>query len=368
MRILHISGATGWGGNEQQLVSIISELNKIGLENIVFGVDQSILQQECIVKGIAFRICKSNKLNRFANYFYLKKVVSELKPDLIHLHTSDSITVFTISDFLRNLKIKAVFSKKGMGISSSFFSKLKYNYKNVVKTICVSKSVEVNFSKILNASGKKKTTVIHDCIPLSITNEIESLNLREAYNIPENWKVIGNIANHSLAKDLETLINTVDVLVKKHKRTDFVVLQIGTFSKLTPKLVDMIKEKKLEKNIILTNSIKNAYTLNKQFDLFLMTSEREGGPTSVLEAMLFGVPVVSTNVGVISELIVNGENGFIAEPKDAVSLAGKLHLLLNNTELKMQFSEKSKSIVEREFNAEHIAMLTYKTYKELRNL
>lgn len=365
MRILHISGARGWGGNEQQMVDIIPEVNKLGVENIVLGVDQSVLQKECKARNIAFRICKSNKLNRFINYGYLKEVVLELKPDLIHLHTSDSITVFTISDILKNLKTKAIFSKKGMGSSSSFLSKIKYNYKNVAKIICVSKNVENDFSIILSAANKKKTTVIHDCVSLSIVNKEASLNLREVYKITNDCKIIGNIANHSSAKDLETLIKTVEALVKKHQRNDFVVFQIGEFSKLTPNFVEMVKEKELEKYIIFTNKIKNASALNKQFDLFLMTSEREGGPTSVLEAMLFSVPVVSTNVGVVPDVIIDGENGFIAKVKDSIGLAEKIHGLLDNSELKTQFAKNSKIKIEKEFNAEHIALLTFQAYKEV---
>jgi hypothetical protein len=76
------------------------------------------------------------------NYYYLKTLVKEINPDLIHLHTSDSLTVFTISDLLFRLKTKAVFSKKGMGSSSIILSEFKFNYKNIAAIICVSEAVK----------------------------------------------------------------------------------------------------------------------------------------------------------------------------------------------------------------------------------
>ena len=54
MKILHISGAKGWGGNEQQMMNIIPEMNSLGIKNSVFGVQDSLLQMECDVRGILF--------------------------------------------------------------------------------------------------------------------------------------------------------------------------------------------------------------------------------------------------------------------------------------------------------------------------
>ena len=148
MKILHISGAKSWGGNEQQLIDMIPELTNLGVENIVYGVKNSPLEKQCELNNIVFIKALKTKINIFSNYRYLKEIVKINKPNLIHLHTSDSLTVFTISDLFFNLKTKALFSKKGMGNSSSFLSKFKYNYKNLVKVICVSEAVKKSFSQI----------------------------------------------------------------------------------------------------------------------------------------------------------------------------------------------------------------------------
>lgn len=365
MRILHISGAKGWGGNEQQMVDIISELNNLGIENIVFGVSNSLLKKECENKSINFVEAKNDKLNKFVNYRGLKKLTNTIKPDLIHLHTSDSLTVFTISDLLFGLKTKTVFSKKGMGASGSFLSKLKYNYSGVNSIFCVSRNVEKDFSEVLYEKNKFKTTVIHDCVSLGILNLKEEINLRDTFAISENRFIVGNIANHTRAKDLYTFINVVDYLVNKLDRKDIVFIQIGEFSKYTPHLLEIVKEKQLTDYIVFTNKIKNAFSLNLQFDLFLMTSKREGGPTSVLEAMLIGVPVVSTNVGVIPDIIENGINGFISPIGNYEDLAQKVNLLLSDKNLQDKFIEESKIRIKKEFIVSKIANQTLMEYKKI---
>ncbi|OYX82541.1 MAG: hypothetical protein B7Y83_14450, partial [Flavobacteriales bacterium 32-34-25] len=78
MKILHISGAKGWGGNEQQMMDLIPELNNLGIENIVMGVQDSLLQKECEAKNIYFVEARTNKLNKMVNYWYLKTLTKKL--------------------------------------------------------------------------------------------------------------------------------------------------------------------------------------------------------------------------------------------------------------------------------------------------
>src|SRR5690606_33047336 len=159
LKILHISGARSWGGNEQQLIDLVNELKNQNTENIVFGVEKMPLEIECKKNNIRFISAKKNKLNKWVNYKYLKQITKEIQPDIIHLHTSDSLTTFVISDVLYKIKIPTVFSKKGMGRSSSILSKFKYNYKNISAIICVSEKVRKEFSEILSQKNRSKLTV-----------------------------------------------------------------------------------------------------------------------------------------------------------------------------------------------------------------
>jgi glycosyltransferase involved in cell wall biosynthesis len=311
--------------------------------------------------NIAFIEAKGEKLNEFANYRYLKKLAKAIALDVLHLHTSDSLTVFTLSDMLFSLRIKAVFSKKGIGTSSSFLSKIKYNYKNVASIICVSKYVENHFSPILSPKNKNKMIVLHDCIPLSITETEAPINLKEKYAI-EKEHIIGNIANHTSAKDLLTFVNVADYLINHIGRKDVVFIQVGEYTRITNELQLYVKEKGLEKHIIFTGRINNAFGLNPQFDIFLLTSQREGGPTSALEAMLLGTPVISTKVGVIPDIINNGENGFIADVGDFKNLAIHIDVLLSDTELQYKFSENNKRKITNEFNSTVIARQILQEY------
>ncbi len=340
MKVLHLSGARSWGGNEQQLAELIRETIKRGINNVVFGVGNTPLHDYCVANNIPFIVCRGIKLNKLKNYNYLKTIVLEEKPDIIHLHTSDSLTVYTISDLLHRLKTPTVFSKKGMGKSMTMLSRLKYNYKGINKIICVSNQVKNQMKElVIKKKNVHKLVVIYDAVKRLQLADAE--NIRKKFNLPNDVFITGNIANHTNAKDLFTLLKTIFIMVNTLNFKNLHVVQMGSFTSLTEELKEKAKLLNIEQYITFTGFIENASVFLPQFDAFILTSEREGGPTSVLEAFCYKVPVVSTNVGVLPEVINNGENGFICNVADAQCLAKNLVTLLNGKQLQEKFKTRS---------------------------
>ena len=365
MKILHISDAKGWGGNEQQMIYLMPSLNKLNIDNIVFGIKESVLQDECRINNIAFIAAKTKKINKLKNYWYLANVIKNHKPDIVHLHTSNSLMFFLLFNFIFRFKIKTIFSKKGMGNSSTFLSKFKYNSNQLDSIICVSKMVQDFLAMNLYAKNRAKTIVINDCVLSDFELNSATINIRKLYNIPENKRIVGNIANHTNAKDLFTLIDVLYELKYNIKRDDIVFIQIGEYSKMTDKLRQYAIHKKVLKNIVFMGEVKNASFINTQFDSFILTSQREGGPTSMLEAMLFGIPIVSTKVGIVPDVFIDGENGFVADIKDSKNLAKKIQLLLDNKDLQVQFKQKGNTIIKERYTAKIIAQKTFEEYQRV---
>jgi glycosyltransferase involved in cell wall biosynthesis len=92
-----------------------------------------------------------------------------------------------------------------------------------------------------------------------------------------------------------------------------------------------------------------------------LSSLSEGLPISVLEAMAASLPVVATNVGMLPELLREGENGFLVEPRAAEAMAERLARLLNEPELARSLGAAGRQQVEREYSL--AAML--RRYEEL---
>ncbi|MFV0163458.1 glycosyltransferase [Empedobacter falsenii] len=364
MNILHISGAKVWGGNEQQLILNVNELNNLGSKNYIFGIDNSPLHLSATNNNINFIPSFSKKISKFSNISQLKKIISDYKIDVIHLHTSDSLTLFYIFNLVNKVKPKIIYSKKAVRASSSFFSKFKYNSKRLDIILCVSKKVKTDMINILNPVSQKKLQIVYDCISTNSKQEVfDTSSFKNKYNLQPSTYLIGSIANHTSAKDLPNLIQAIYLLKNKYHLKDFKLIQIGDFSKLTPELELLIEKLELKNEIILTGKIENAMSINPILDIFIVSSSREGGPTAALEAMLLKTNIVTTDVGIMSEIIYNNKNGFICQPKNSEELAKSIFEAYTTPKDKLnEMKDFNYKLVAENFNSKKSAQKLIEIY------
>lgn len=87
------------------------------------------------------------------------------------------------------------------------------------------------------------------------------------------------------------------------------------------------------------------------FDISVLTSQSEGFPNSILEAMAAARPVVATRVGAVPDAIVDGENGFLVPSGHIQLLQARLHQLLGDTAMARRFGDRGRERARREFSA-----------------
>ncbi len=173
---------------------------------------------------------------------------------------------------------------------------------------------------------------------------------RKKLNIPENAFCIGLFQKDGVGwedgntpkreKGPDIFIETVNRLVKKYSNI-FVVLTGPSrgyvkqeLKKLNiPYIHEYLKDYK---------EIINYYGI---LDLYLITSRTEGGPKSVLEAMSCGIPVVSTKVGMCSDIIEDNHNGFLCDVEDVGQLCEKAERLILSEGLRRKFSKNGLETV-----------------------
>ncbi len=362
MKILHLSGAMYWGGNEQQLVDLIYNTKNFNVENIIFCFKNSPIEKYAIRNDISH---VSLKKSTSFSFQLIKKLASHVKLDginIIHIHTSNFVTTYVLADLLYKMKIPIVFSKKGISDKSSFISPIKYNYKGITKVICVSNGVKEAFKKVLNKKHHHKLTVVYDGIMIKNTKASNQIDLRDKLNVSRDTFLIGSIANHSQSKDLGIFIKTAHHLIHNLKRTDVYFVQMGRKSKFTKEFIGMVTDYNLQNYISFMGFVENAKEFLPQFDVYLVTSKIEGLPLVVYESFLNKIPVVSTVAGGITEVINHNKDGFLADIGDFKSLANHLNTLLNDEELRKKFAANSYKKLIKEYNATKAAKHTYNLY------
>ncbi len=108
----------------------------------------------------------------------------------------------------------------------------------------------------------------------------------------------------------------------------------------------------------------DAQALLASADIFVLPSYNEGLPVAVLEAMAAGVPVVTTRVGAIPDLGIDGEAGFMIDPGSIEHLADRLAVLVENPALRVQFGNAGRRRIESSFTIDFTASRLAALYRE----
>ena len=173
--------------------------------------------------------------------------------------------------------------------------------------------------------------------------------LRDELKLSEKDFLIGTVARIDYQKDFPTFFKVAKLVIARIPNTKFVIVGDGKAEELS-NLKQDIRKLGLEKHIYFTGHRNDLLNIYSSFDLFLMTSIMEGLPNTVLEAMSMEVPVVSTAVAGVPELVDDGSTGYLSRIGDAESLADQVITLLTNHNLRDDFSRAGRKRLEKYFS------------------
>jgi len=158
---------------------------------------------------------------------------------------------------------------------------------------------------------------------------------------------ISTVARLVPPKGLNYLLDTIAIVKKYHPLIQFKVYGDGS---QRSELLTYAHELGLNGNEIFVGQFTTRQELNDimaKTDIFVMSSILEGQPLSVVEAMAFGCPVVTTSVGGIPELIQDGVNGLLCPPRDPECLAKKITTLIEDPTLRIKLGKAARNSYER---------------------
>lgn len=366
IKILHLSAVRTWGGGENHLENLCHELKKEPeVQNHVFCVENSILHEHVEASGIAYSTAPlANKMDpRYV--LKLVRLCRKKRFDLVHIHDSTALTLAVMADHFYKMPDFVLSKKTSFPIRSRRQTLFKYTYPKVRKILCVSEATRAVSSKAIN--GRERFEVIYHGTRLDNKTGKSPFSIGSQLGLPQDKILIGNIANHIEAKNLETFIQTADYLVNKRNYKNFHFVQIGSFSKRTTNLLKMRAEKGLEDHVSFLGYIPEASMFIPQFNVMLITSENEGIPQVIYESFYHRVPVVSTEVGGISEVIESKVNGLLSPAYDFEGLGENILFLINNPQVIPTFAEISEEKLLNNFTSEKMAKRTLEEYKKILN-
>jgi len=177
---------------------------------------------------------------------------------------------------------------------------------------------------------------------------------------------ITTVARLYVTKGLTYLLDTAALVKQSHPDVEFKVYGEG---ELRGELLDKADRLGLDGNSIFPGAFVSREELThimSNTDIFLLSSILEGQPLVVVEAMAYGCPIVTTNVGGIPELIQDGVNGLLCPPEDPKCLAEKINILIENSRLRYQLGQAARVYyVQSPFGVKSVSGRFLAVYKEV---
>jgi glycosyltransferase involved in cell wall biosynthesis len=323
MRVLHVIARLNVGGTARYVTQLATELPKHGIETFVatgFVQGAEVEDKSALSIDLIRTTSMGRSFNPIKDHYariQLDKIIAEVKPDIIHTHTFKAGFVIR----MRKQPIPIVHTFHGHLLDDPEFSGFKSRIiieiermlaKKSTKLVTVGRRVSEDLIEQSIGSRTQFVNIPPGVIPVNVTprqQALRNLNLEDDGN-----PLVGWIARVTGVKNPMLALKVADAL----PNTRFVMAGGG----------DLLAQVKAAApaNVSVIGWAEAA-DLFGAADIILSTSENEGMPVALIEAQLAGKPVVATDVGSVSEVILNHETGIVTN-KNAGSIASALESLV----------------------------------------
>lgn len=320
----------------------------------------------------------------FRSYQDIVKIIREFKPDIVHTHAAKSGTLGRLAAI--NEGVPVVVHTFHGHIFHSYFSPLKtkiflaierYLSKKSTKTIAISNKQFEELCHDFKIDKAEKFEIVplgFDLKRFNENKEAKRQEFRAKYNIKEHEIAIGIIGRLVPVKNHDLFLEAFKA-AKNNTQEKIKAIIIGDgelkeeiFAKAAALQLNINNENADDTDIVFTSWIKEVDKALPGLDIVALSSLNEGTPVSLIEAQAAAVPIVSTRVGGIEDVVLENETALLSDKTDMKSFSDNLVKLINSKELRESFSKKGLANVEHKFSytrlVSDISVLYNKLLKE----
>ena len=278
----------------------------------------------------------------------IRKVIQFIKPGVIHTHLN-VVSYVIFASPLKMVKFHTVHNvatKECHGLER-LIMRFAYRFCGF-RPVAISPLCATTIESLYHIKASR--------IPV-IFNGVDTRHFKPSY-IPHNTIRFINIGRLNPQKNQRLLISAFSIVNRTIPNTSLEIIGEGYLRK---DLEKYIKELKLSNVVFLSGETSNIVEKLNSGDVFVISSDYEGLPVSLLEACSCGLPVVSTRAGGVVDVVREGENGYLVPVNDINELAEKMIRLAQKKSLRKAMGEKSRELA-KGFDIEECSKRYQKLY------
>ena len=302
---------------------------------------------------------------------YLTKIFRREKPQIVHTNMAKAGMVGRVAAWLAGVPVicHTFHGHVFAGYFSPFKTRIFILIERLLarissRIIAISENIQFDLFSTYRIAALNKI----ELIPLGF--ELDKLPDRETYqnffrtkfSISKNAFIIGIIGRLTEIKNHILFIQVADLLCRQHNDVHFLVIGDG---ELHTELVNYVKKLNLSDKIHFTGWIQETAKIYSDLDLLIQTSKNEGTPVTIIEAMWYRIPVLSTNVGGVPDLISDGETGYLLDSTEPAVFVTVIEKLLQNKKLRDKIGLTAHEFINQKYHVNRLINDIKALYKRL---
>jgi glycosyltransferase involved in cell wall biosynthesis len=312
MNILELNFEKTWRGGERQTIYNMQGFRDTGFHVSLLCCKDCPLEARAEAEG--FETFSFH--NIFGALFFL--LFKCRRFDLFHVQSSHMLTYAVLAKRFNHKRI--IFTRRILNVPKGRFTRWKYLASD--KIVAISPAIK----KIIERFVHKEVRVISDIVEEKKLNRHRAKQMLDQLPGRDKFFIIGTTAALTKEKGPFVMLEAIRTLAAK--RSDFIFVHFGS-GQLEQEMREAIKKYELEDIYYLMGFVENVEDIFSVLNVFAMSSELEGLGSSVLDAFIYRVPVVSTDAGGLGELLQDGR-GILCKMNAPDLLAAGINELLTN--------------------------------------
>lgn len=336
MRILQLNFEKGWRGGERQTLYCMRQFRQAGHDVSIMARRDSAMAKRAVSEG--FRVYEQDSPASQIRFL----LSSGKKFDIIHAQTANTITWAAFTRWIHRRPV--VFSRRtDLAVSSDVKARFKWRWVDAFVAISESAAAEPQRLGI-------ETLIIRSAVQPVTVDQARVRRFVDEWN-PQRKRLIATSAALVEGKDPITMILAVNELAQQ--RDDFVFVHLGGGGDAEHRARARVAELGLEDRYLFAGFQPDIESLYSVMDVYATSSRHEALGSSVLDAFLQRVPVVSTDAGGLKESLADGR-GVLCDVGDYRALAAGMQRMLDDLSFRNDAVERAYDYVRQEHDVKEM--------------
>jgi glycosyltransferase involved in cell wall biosynthesis len=359
--IVLVVGQLGLGGLERQVCLLARGLDRARFRVTIVSLQEGgDLIDALLEDGVSVIQIARRDRRDWRRLVKLTRLMRRLRPDLVYSFNFSANAYARLAAILARVPVivtgeRGIYMTRGQALLERLLARF------TDRVICNAGAVRRDLVERVGLSPSRVVVVRNGVdVPREPDGSVRG-NARRNLGLPPEGLVVGTVARLDSVKNLPLLVEAARRCLESIDAW-FCIIGGGPEEGTIRSMTD---QPTLRGRVVLAGSRQEARDLLAAFDLFVLTSDVEGLPNAVMEAMALGLPIVCTDVGGCRELIDDDVEGYLVPSRDAALMTDRILRLAADGDLRARLGAAARRRAMRDFASERMVGETEAILSEL---